>query len=205
MKSMGIGDSPITGRDGDLDFLGIGTYAKALTKFAMRCDTPLTIGLQGDWGSGKTSLMKLMLKELEDEQAQSAAGAKKLATVWINTWKYAQLGDPETLFLSVLQGIVEALAKFMDKEITAKTDKLFRSIHRWGTAAGKTAANVAMRAATQGAVGMGDVAGPGVPDAPLPHHLASDLKDSLQELVKLTASQCGGRVLLFVVLVHGSS
>jgi hypothetical protein len=49
--------------------------------FVAACDTPLTIGIQGDWGSGKTSLMNLIRAGL----------GEGLATVWINTWKYAQL------------------------------------------------------------------------------------------------------------------
>jgi uridine kinase len=32
----------------------------------MQTETPMTIGLQGDWGSGKTSLMNLISARLKD-------------------------------------------------------------------------------------------------------------------------------------------
>ena len=96
---IGIGDRPL--QPNDEDELGIGDYAKALQQFIGECDTPLTIGIQGDWGSGKTSLMNLI---------KPAQDTTQLRTVWINTWQYAQLGDPETLFLAVLAGVADKLA-----------------------------------------------------------------------------------------------
>ena len=36
------------------DTLKTGNYAKTLASFIKECDTPLTIGVQGEWGSGKT-------------------------------------------------------------------------------------------------------------------------------------------------------
>ena len=43
-------------------------YAVSLSKFIEISDTPITIGLQGEWGTGKTSLMSLyFLKELLNE------------------------------------------------------------------------------------------------------------------------------------------
>ena len=95
-----IGDRPIHALDDDQ--LGIKDYATALRQFVTECDTPLTVGIQGDWGSGKTSLMNLMRPKPDD---------KAFTSVWINTWKYQQLGDPEVLFLAVLSGIVDELCK----------------------------------------------------------------------------------------------
>ena len=39
------------------DLFGINKYQEALTKFVKLTNTPITIALQGEWGSGKTSLM----------------------------------------------------------------------------------------------------------------------------------------------------
>ncbi len=191
MTTLGIGDRPVTGKGDDIDRLGIDSYAKALTKFAVACDTPLTIGLQGDWGSGKTSLMQLMLAEIGKAKEQPA-------WIWINTWKYAQLGDPETLFLAVLQGVVEALGEFVGEEATASSTKVFRQIRRWGAAAGMAAARVGIKMVSQGMVEVSDVTGGEAPETPLPHRLASELKDGLEVLVRQAADIKGGRVLLFV-------
>ena len=51
-----ITDSPIS--KFEEDFLKLQRYAKSLSSFIQNSDTPITIGLQGEWGTGKTSLAK---------------------------------------------------------------------------------------------------------------------------------------------------
>ncbi len=191
MTTLGIGDRPVTGKGDDIDRLGIDSYAKALTKFAVACDTPLTIGLQGDWGSGKTSLMQLMLAEI-------SKGKHRPATIWINTWKYAQLGNPETLFLAVLQGVVEALGDFVGEQATNKTTRIFKQIRRGALGVGKVALNVGTKVASQGLLAGEDFIGSEQGEATPPHRLATELKDGLEDLVEKAAGIHGGRVLLFV-------
>lgn len=42
------------------DEFGIERYVRALCDFIKSCDTPVTIALQGEWGSGKSSFMKIL-------------------------------------------------------------------------------------------------------------------------------------------------
>ena len=35
-------------------------YVKGISKFIKECATPMTIAIQGDWGTGKTSLINLI-------------------------------------------------------------------------------------------------------------------------------------------------
>lgn len=42
------------------DTLNVGVYAKVLSEFVQSCETPMTIGVQGDWGIGKTSMLNLI-------------------------------------------------------------------------------------------------------------------------------------------------
>lgn len=42
------------------DLFGIQVYQDALIQYIKLTDTPITIALQGEWGSGKTSLMNLL-------------------------------------------------------------------------------------------------------------------------------------------------
>jgi Cdc6-like AAA superfamily ATPase len=44
-------------------------------------DYPLTIGIFGEWGTGKTSLMRLIEKEVTSVYNNAAA-------VWFNAWQY---------------------------------------------------------------------------------------------------------------------
>ncbi|MDL1964832.1 MAG: KAP family NTPase [Deltaproteobacteria bacterium] len=58
--------------------------AGVLARAALYTDSPITIGVFGNWGSGKTSLMRLMRKIVDCEgQGDNAAVA-----VWFNAWQY---------------------------------------------------------------------------------------------------------------------
>ena len=55
------------------------------------------MGIQGDWGSGKTSLMNIVEEYVE--------GHGKVISITLNTWQYAQLADEELLPLILLQAL----------------------------------------------------------------------------------------------------
>ena len=55
-------DVPISSKDNDQ--LEVGVYVDALKEFLEEADTPLTIAIQGEWGSGKTSFMNQLSEEL---------------------------------------------------------------------------------------------------------------------------------------------
>ncbi len=82
------------------DSLDMNSYAEALTKFIRDAEAPLTIALQGEWGSGKTSLMNALKKNLVDDNGAPYYG------VWVNTWQYALMSDPEEAIVKILLGII---------------------------------------------------------------------------------------------------
>ena len=85
----GWSDREIERAEGDrFDFRD---YAEVLAGRARNADTPLTIGLFGSWGSGKTSLMRLIAGEL-----------KGIETIWINVW---QLSNQEEVWQAFLQAL----------------------------------------------------------------------------------------------------
>lgn len=83
---LGVTDAPV-GQAGQ-DRLGLGTYCQGLADFIEKCPTPMTIALQGDWGTGKTSAIQLVDQLITDRPATPVR-------VTFNTWRYAQfdLGD----------------------------------------------------------------------------------------------------------------
>lgn len=119
---LGLKDVPITNNEEEA--LGLGTYATVLSKFIQRCDTPLTIALQGDWGSGKTSLMNLIKESLDDSQ--------KYETIWFNTWQYAQFKMADTLTLSMMSYLVDILSQPSEgkSKVAAKTAKSLLAVAR---------------------------------------------------------------------------
>ena len=99
----------------DEDRLHMGAYADALVEFIQNAQSPLTIALQGEWGSGKTSLMNALKARLVD------AGDAPYLGVWINTWQYALMSNPDEAILNILSGIigqVSSIAKTSDEERT---------------------------------------------------------------------------------------
>jgi hypothetical protein len=47
------------------DLLGREAFARTLLRVALTCQTLMVIGINGNWGSRKTSLMRITQKQLE--------------------------------------------------------------------------------------------------------------------------------------------
>ena len=62
---IGYNDSPISSLDKDL--FDMRQYVEGLRNFILECQTPMTISIQGDWGSGKTSMMNMIESELGEK------------------------------------------------------------------------------------------------------------------------------------------
>ena len=88
------------------DILQIKDYALALSQFISECQTPMTIGVQGDWGIGKTSMLNTVKAYLDRPNRKKV---KNYGLLWINTWHYSMFGQEEYLGLSVIKGILEQL------------------------------------------------------------------------------------------------
>jgi energy-coupling factor transporter ATP-binding protein EcfA2 len=131
MPQVGLRDFPVENFDDES--LGFQQYADALSDFARQCQTPMTIALQGDWGSGKTSLMNLIKGRLEQE-------SDKYVVIWFNTWQYSQFGLQDELALSLISYFMEMLGAPPDEKQTV--DRL-KSACRWlGGAASATGRSV---------------------------------------------------------------
>jgi len=110
-------------------------------------------------------------------------------TVWVNTWQFAQLGESETLFVSVLQGIVDGLAEQVPREFSAQVEKVTRFM-AW--AAVSVAAHVTEN---QTGIPVTRALPGGAP--PARHRLAAELKTSLHDLVGVVRKN-HERVVLFI-------
>ncbi len=109
----------------DEDRLNMTAYADALTEFIENAQSPLTIALQGEWGSGKTSLMNALEASLVDKEGAPYLG------VWINTWQYALMSNAEEAIRNILHGIIGQVAEEA-KTTEEERKSLFRKIARIG-------------------------------------------------------------------------
>lgn len=88
------------------DTLRAKDYANALCQFIIHADTPVTIGIQGSWGSGKTSLISVLQEDLENTDPHSAL------CVMVNAWEHSLFHDTENkaeVALSLLKGLSDGV------------------------------------------------------------------------------------------------
>ena len=95
INAISIKDKPI--EKNEQDQLDVSRYIKALSKFILNSDTPITVGLQGEWGTGKTSMMCMIREELSKEN---------VATSWVNTWEYSLFRGVKETTPAILNGLL---------------------------------------------------------------------------------------------------
>jgi hypothetical protein len=130
-----------------IDTLNTFGYAKALAEHVKGCGTPLTVGVQGEWGSGKTSLLNMMKEQIEETKGSSGrrgkgeiSGRLLYKTIWINTWEHSLLKSPEQCLLSVISELIDAISEVDGSYTSAQRAKsaltnLARGAVRIGAAA----------------------------------------------------------------------
>ncbi len=142
---LSVTDKPILQISDDL--LDSGKYAASLADFISKSDTPVTIGLQGEWGTGKTSLMNLIREKVNN---------MSIATSWVNTWEYALFKDPVEITPSILQGLLGNLKESCGENWTLadatkeKWKKAVRIVGALGNQILKNQTGVDVGEATQG-------------------------------------------------------
>ena len=91
----------------DKDLLGFSVHANLIKDVVVNGrNLPITIGLYGDWGSGKTSVLKLLEKQLEEDNDS--------IVIYFDGWAFESFDAK----LALIQGIVEELErseKFKEK------------------------------------------------------------------------------------------
>lgn len=90
-------DAPIT--SGKEDLFHRGNFAKLLAKSLLNLnnDDTFTVGLFGKWGSGKTSLVNMMIDEIATEQS-ALPESQKLLIVHFDPWNFSDSNQLLTQF-----------------------------------------------------------------------------------------------------------
>jgi formylglycine-generating enzyme required for sulfatase activity len=112
-------------------------YADTLARLvaAKSTRTPLTVGVFGEWGTGKTTLMQAIQARLEETEKFGEKGAhfsflspeeqnefRRCHTVWFNAWQYS--GQPEGTMVALIEAILRKMRKdgFLNKVYIALSD-----------------------------------------------------------------------------------
>ena len=139
-KVIGVIDEPVA--PGATDNLDISVHTEALIDFIQETNTPITVGIQGEWGSGKTSLINSIHHAFD--------GDETVKQIWINSWEYSLLSTPEEALLKIVNRIIDELLESdtdvnRAEAIKEGAGKIFRGALRVGAqvALGSEAAKVA--------------------------------------------------------------
>lgn len=89
-------DSPTT----EKDQLNFKNFRPALRDILTGTETPLTVGVFGAWGSGKTSLLRMLKSDLDKRSSTT------IRTVWFTAWKYDR---HEALWRAFILRVLDAL------------------------------------------------------------------------------------------------
>lgn len=107
MAKTTITDIPRKG-SADKDKFGLLAYERGLETFLRGAETPITVALQGEWGSGKTSLMNVLHDDLCGEDGKSG----DYLSVWINTWEYSLMHNSSETLLQILYKMTKEVVNF---------------------------------------------------------------------------------------------
>lgn len=93
------------------DHFGMESRNNGLVRFIRSCSTPMTIAVQGDWGMGKTSVMKNVMHKL------SADDSETIPCIWFDTWQFTALPEGSSVFVEFLITFNQLLMKMVSAEI----------------------------------------------------------------------------------------
>lgn len=131
----------------DIDMLSYRPFAELLYRIINdKRMNPLTIGLYGSWGAGKSTILKLTEDIICENKEESK---KKIVSVNINSWMFEGYDDAKcALMESLLRSIEDS--KDFNEECKSKIKGLFKRIDylRLGAAAVKKGVPLALSLAT---------------------------------------------------------
>jgi predicted KAP-like P-loop ATPase len=135
--------------EAELDLLGfeylVDGLVVALTQPRL---LPLTIGVLGDWGSGKSSLMRITAKEIAREHPAEAPSDSEgeppapYLTVPFSPWQYE---DVEDVKVALINTVLDALARRVpnSEERIGRLRSFGRTLKRFGRRGGRATASAA--------------------------------------------------------------
>ena len=133
-KAYFITDQPLyeTTENDRVDGLGFDRYAEVLSDFALNTDGPFTIGVNGSWGQGKTSLLRMIEKRMSTYdksstwstrikqllQFEPVEGSNIIISVRFNAWQFEDETNP---LLPLILTINAALGRARKRDVNNRS------------------------------------------------------------------------------------
>jgi predicted KAP-like P-loop ATPase len=111
--------------DTNVDFLNFGGVADTVAELVLRADgRPISIGVSGAWGTGKSSLIKLTRASL----ATKATAGRNFVVVEFNAWLYQGYDDARAALVEIIAEALKAESKSTGKP--GALEKAAELLHR---------------------------------------------------------------------------
>jgi hypothetical protein len=136
------------------DLFGINKFEKGLNHFIRNADTPITIAIQGEWGSGKTSLMNSLQDSLCGDLNNIKGHDKEFYGIWVNTWQYSLMNSQEETLISIVTSISTQIMQIISTRHEGTGQKIRSSVFNFLERGTKAVAKMAADKLVDGA---GDV------------------------------------------------
>ncbi|NQY00415.1 MAG: ATPase [Flavobacteriaceae bacterium] len=103
-----------TDNETEHDYLNFGSVAKTVSQVIEDAnEKPVSIGVSGAWGIGKSSMIKLIRNELKKSDESQSSGENKYVFVEFNAWLYQGYDDARA-------ALIEVVASTLLKEAEAR-------------------------------------------------------------------------------------
>lgn len=116
-----------------LDLLGFGVHADLIRSVVTDASLlPVTIGIFGDWGGGKTSVMRMLQRDLDPENypagSPERSSHERMVCLYFNSWLFEGYDDAKS---AILSSILVQLAehKRLAPKVRDKAIDLLKSVN----------------------------------------------------------------------------
>lgn len=158
------------------DRFGLQKYIEGVSGFISECTTPMTIAIQGSWGSGRNSILQMLSDSLEETYRGNQ--------VWFHAWQFFQSASGEQLPMQVGNKLIGQLGGAGGGAAKDRMIKVTKGL-----------INI-----TSGFISQGSTDGQNFTDALFREGSADSLEKTVRDFSELIRKRAGesGKVILFV-------
>ncbi len=127
------------------DLLGVDDYMHSLIKFIETCNMPTTIAVQGEWGSGKTSMLNQIRHELcETGLNENLDKELPYYGIWVNTWQYSIMKTREETLMAIISGLTNEISRIIKRKHESQSKAVLSKVTSFFGKVAKAGAKVAV-------------------------------------------------------------